>query len=245
MASPPELDGPGAVADWVHSNRDTGINPGDPMRLKLAKRLVPHSQRDRLRRVATALVRRRATATAAGILARGDVRLNLGSGYTPIEGWTNIDLVGAPTDLAWDLAHGIPFPDGSVAAVYTAHVLEHLRLEHGLALFGECRRVLAPGGVLRVVVPDAGAMIASYSGLSDNGWAEDFPSPMLAPNALFYEHGHSAMFDARLMCELVRAAGLVDVDQGEFGVSRIEPCPDELGRRDGSLYVEGVAPGSP
>lgn len=48
----------------------------------------------------------------------------------------------------------LPFPDGSFDIVTAKHVLEHT--ERPLAALAEIRRVLRPGGVLLVVVPDAG-----------------------------------------------------------------------------------------
>jgi SAM-dependent methyltransferase len=64
--------------------------------------------------------------------------------------------------LAHDLRLGIPFPDGHFDAVYHAHLLEHLAPAEAARLLAECRRVLRPGGVLRVVVPDLEAIARLY-----------------------------------------------------------------------------------
>lgn len=56
--------------------------------------------------------------------------------------------------LVHDLAKGIPFPDNSVDMLYHSHVLEHLDREIAPDFLRECRRVLRPGGLIRVVVPD-------------------------------------------------------------------------------------------
>lgn len=56
--------------------------------------------------------------------------------------------------LVHDLAKGIPFGDGSVDAVYHSHLLEHLDRPVAAEFMTEVRRVLKPGGVQRVVVPD-------------------------------------------------------------------------------------------
>lgn len=53
-----------------------------------------------------------------------------------------------------DLSRGIPFPDASVDVVYSSHVLEHLDREVAPRFIRECARVLRPGGLIRVVVPD-------------------------------------------------------------------------------------------
>ena len=56
--------------------------------------------------------------------------------------------------LVHDLSQGIPFPDASVDVVYHSHMLEHLDREVVGHFLVECGRVLRPGGVIRIVVPD-------------------------------------------------------------------------------------------
>lgn len=56
--------------------------------------------------------------------------------------------------MVHDLSRGIPFPDASVDAVYHSHVLEHLDREIAGRFLSECARVLRPGGIIRIVVPD-------------------------------------------------------------------------------------------
>jgi SAM-dependent methyltransferase len=64
--------------------------------------------------------------------------------------------------VCWNLRRGIPFPDASVDVVYHSHVLEHLEREDAPGFLRECRRVLKPGGVLRVVVPDLERLARRY-----------------------------------------------------------------------------------
>jgi ubiquinone/menaquinone biosynthesis C-methylase UbiE len=168
------------------------------------------------------------------------VRLNLGSGFAPKDGWTNIDLVGAPRAIPWNLARGIPYPDASVDAVFHEHVFGNLPIEVGFALTLECKRVLRPGGILRFGVPDAEAVIRSYARQINTAWAESKPTPMLAVCGLFYEHGHCAMYDSLTLEMVCRAAGFQEVARAYDGESRIEPCPDGADRF-GSAWVEAVA----
>ncbi len=53
-----------------------------------------------------------------------------------------------------DLTKPLPFADESVSAVFSSHVFEHLFFDEVDRLVGEIQRVLVPGGVCRVVVPD-------------------------------------------------------------------------------------------
>ncbi len=59
-----------------------------------------------------------------------------------------------PQIIRWDLRNGIPFADGTFDAVYHSHFLEHIDRTAAPEFLRECRRVLKPGGILRIVVPD-------------------------------------------------------------------------------------------
>jgi len=67
-----------------------------------------------------------------------------------------------PDIVAWDLRRGIPYADDSFDTVYHSHVLEHLARPHAQRLLRECRRVLKPHGILRVVVPDFETQVREY-----------------------------------------------------------------------------------
>jgi SAM-dependent methyltransferase len=62
----------------------------------------------------------------------------------------------------WDLRKGVPYPDGAFDAVYHSHFLEHLDKDAAERMLGECHRVLKRGGILRIVIPDLGEIIARY-----------------------------------------------------------------------------------
>lgn len=89
--------------------------------------------------------------------------LNLGCGSRFIASWTNVDFTAtAPGVVACNLVEGVPFSDNSFDAVYHSHVLEHFSRAEGERFIRECFRVLAPGGVIRVVVPDLEQIVRSY-----------------------------------------------------------------------------------
>lgn len=61
-----------------------------------------------------------------------------------------------------DLRKGIPAPDATADVVYHSHVLEHIDREDAPGFMAEVRRVLKPGGVQRVVVPDFELLVRRY-----------------------------------------------------------------------------------
>ena len=71
-------------------------------------------------------------------------------------------FLGMDDVLVHDLKKGIPASDASVDAVYHSPVLEHLARGAVPAFLNEVRRVLRPGGVHRIVVPDLEGYAREY-----------------------------------------------------------------------------------
>jgi len=61
-----------------------------------------------------------------------------------------------------NVAKGIPFSSGCVDAVYHSHMLEHLDRDVAEAFLLEVKRVLKPGGIHRIVVPDLERVCNAY-----------------------------------------------------------------------------------
>lgn len=212
--------------------------PPPPVRGGSLLRMLPAGAPGAFRAVGTRAVRPRARRQLEQLAAGPPPMLHLGCGWEHKQGWVNIDLFATRADICWDLSLGLPLPDGSVAAIFHEHLQEHLSLRDGYLLTRECRRVLKPGGVLRIAVPDAGACIDSYAGKAEPEWAQSRPTGMLAVQALFYEHGHHAMYDAETLTLMCRAAGFGEAARREFGEGWMQPSPDTPSRRSGTLYVE-------
>jgi SAM-dependent methyltransferase len=64
--------------------------------------------------------------------------------------------------LLHDLRKGIPFDSGTVDAVYHSHILEHIDRDAVPGFFAEIRRVLKPGGIHRIAVPNFGRDARDY-----------------------------------------------------------------------------------
>jgi predicted SAM-dependent methyltransferase len=175
--------------------------------------------------------------------AGGPLRLHLGSGTHRLDGWVNVDLLGMPADLRWNVTRPLPFPDGAAAAVFFEHVVEHFPLGAGLDLLDECRRVLGPGGIVRVGVPDFGRYVTSYAG--DRTFLESErpgrPTPLLAVAEVALGHGHHSVWDAETLELALTEAGFAEVRRRDFGDSELDPAPDRPERRGETVYAEGRA----
>jgi ubiquinone/menaquinone biosynthesis C-methylase UbiE len=95
--------------------------------------------------------------------------------YPPPAGWEHVhvdlserplhDLATntfVPPDVVADM-RDLPFPDASFDRVRSWHSLEHVNQEGGWRAVCEFHRVLKPGGVLDVQVPNIGALAGVHS----------------------------------------------------------------------------------
>jgi predicted SAM-dependent methyltransferase len=209
---------------------------------RVAKSLLPGRLAETVRLAATHSAAAAHLVPVQRLLEQQPLRLHLGSGKERKDGWVNVDLLGDPVDLPWDVTRRLPFPDGSVDVIFSEHLLEHLSLANGMAFLRECNRLLKSDGIMRIGVPDARALVDSY--LNDPGrllaqLRPDRPTPMLALQEFFYWYRHRCMYDYETLALVCRSAGFTRLTQKNFGDSKISPCPDTPARRLITLYVEG------
>ncbi|HTK18631.1 MAG TPA: methyltransferase domain-containing protein [Mucilaginibacter sp.] len=96
--------------------------------------------------------------------------LNLGCGSHFNKLWVNIDFSKTGEGvIAHNLLNGIPFDDNMFEVVYHSHVLEHFPKDKAIDFILECYRVLKPGGIIRIAVPDLEQIVKNYSRLLDLG----------------------------------------------------------------------------
>jgi len=89
--------------------------------------------------------------------------LNVGCGDRYLTGWTNLDVAShSPEVLAWDVSKPLPLPNDSVPFAYSCHMLEHLPRDAAARFLFELNRVLMPGGIARIVVPDLEVLATAY-----------------------------------------------------------------------------------
>jgi len=152
------------------------------------------------------------------------VRLNIGGGKTDLPGFVNVDRCNGQE--AYPLTYG----DGSVDEVRASHVLEHFSHTQTLAVLTEWARVLKPGGLMRVAVPDFDKVIEAFR--SGDPRAEAY----LFGGQTDQDDFHHAAFTKQAMMEGFDAAGLVNLGPWD---SEIQDCASY----PISLNVQGYKPG--
>jgi predicted SAM-dependent methyltransferase len=190
--------------------------------------------------------------------ATAGLRLNVGCGSTVPDAWTNIDnsptmwlaqrrllwrlarlLRLVPADMAdaprWaagvviaDAVRGLPFPTGSVDAIYASHFLEHLPREDAIRFLREARRLLKPGGLIRLIVPDLAYIVGLYQqarsegderaadDLFDNLWVVDkglarYPSWFRPLKAFLRTDVHRWLYDEASLTALLAEMRFTDI----------------------------------
>lgn len=91
------------------------------------------------------------------------MKLHLGCGKRHIPGYVHIDAVDYQhVDHVATIDNLSFIPDGSVEVIYNCHVLEHFKRKEVERVLCEWYRVLKPGGVLRISVPDFAKLSEVY-----------------------------------------------------------------------------------
>lgn len=120
-----------------------------------------------------------------------------------------------------DLRNGIPARDNSLQLVYHSHMLEHLSYTDGIVFLRECHRVLEPGGVMRVLVPDLELWINAY--VSNNKFFFEEYRKVLDPNiyvtkasifmGMLHNHEHKSGYDFESLEWVLKSVGFTDVNR--------------------------------
>ncbi len=135
-----------------------------------------------------------------------------------------------------DLTRPFPFRDASIEAVLASHVLEHLTVEEARSCVAEIQRVLVPGGVVRVAVPDLDAVVADYDPRDPDAFLDGL---LQGRERSTSRHRHWWNYNETSMRALLEGAGFATVERREY---RQGLCPDveRIDTRPGSLFMEAV-----
>jgi SAM-dependent methyltransferase len=204
------------------------------------------------------------------------IKLNLGCGDQVVDGWVNVDYaLGArmaanpvlgplarrlrlfrmqwnPRIRIHDLTRPLPWPVSSVDVCYSSHTVEHMTRDEGARLVSEAFRVLKPGGVLRVVVPDLQSVIQHYhSGrLAADHFVEEL-GVLYGPGAVgirkllvpLVQFPHKCMYDTATMTRLLQSSGFEARPCAAFDSAIDDIRAIEIeDRTDDAVIVEGIKP---
>ena len=182
----------------------------------------------------------RDSALLAELTPRDDLKINVGSSDSVLEGWVNVDLRASDASIQMDASSEWPFRDASVVAVNSEHFLEHLTVEEAESYFRQVHRVLRPGGVVRTSTPDLEGLCRTYLAAQNDtlaahrrhGYSARTHADML--NNYFYLWDHRHIWDFESLRLLLEDTGFSDVTRAKFnrsdhaaldGIDRHDPEP--------------------
>jgi predicted SAM-dependent methyltransferase len=91
------------------------------------------------------------------------IKLHLGCWHRFIPGFVHVDLCDMPHIDHKTRVDELPMiADGAADLVYASHVFEYFDRFEAVKVLEEWRRVLAPGGTLRLAVPDFDSLLEVY-----------------------------------------------------------------------------------
>jgi predicted SAM-dependent methyltransferase len=139
----------------------------------------------------------------------GRVLIHLGCGDQDDARYINVDAL--PFSHVHHV-HGVTtlpmFSDSSADLLYASHLLEHVSHKHALATLREWVRVLKPGGVLRIAVPDFDALIHVYQEQGND--IRKIQKPLMGAQDYAFNF-HMGMFTESYLTELLKEAGCKNV----------------------------------
>lgn len=156
--------------------------------------------------------------------------------------------------LRQDAARPFPLEDGALDWVYSEHFIEHISAGEAIAWLAEMRRLLSPGGFIRISTPDLRKYMAGYCDPSGAFFGlhrerlrqltgqEQPQSRTWMVNQIFYCWGHRWIYDLDEIVHAATAAGFprLAVTETAYRQGR-DPEVANLDfpvRNDESLYVE-------
>lgn len=159
-------------------------------------------------------------------------KLQIGAGANALPGWLSTDKnLYAEGIVYLDATERFPFADGSFDCIYSEHMIEHIPWTAGLAMLRECRRVLKPGGRIRVATPDLRVLAGLYFGqggatgeqyvrwITELALKDVPPRPAFVLNSAFHSWGHKFLYDEELLTLALQRAGFGGIRRFSVGQS--------------------------
>ncbi len=154
---------------------------------------------------------------AAASLKTEPLRLNLGCGEFPLPGYLNLDRKQGQE------AYPLELPDESVDEVRASHLLEHFSHQQVIAVLDDWVRVLKPGGLLKIAVPDLNKILHLYQ--TD---PEANVQGYLMGGHTDEDDYHKCVFDEGVLRNALEQVGLVDIEPWESEIGDCASLPVSL-----------------
>lgn len=176
--------------------------------------------------------------------------LNIGCGTDYKKDWINVDNNSdnniEKLDLNWDLRNPLPFEDGSVDYIFNEHFFEHLTVEEARISMADLMRVLKPGGVMRIAMPDLESIVEHYINVPLDKdpvikkYNIDFVKTRAEwMNMSFRWWGHMWLYDWEELVRRINEVGYTNVVRCKIHKSK-HPQLRNLETRDGSILIAEV-----
>lgn len=143
------------------------------------------------------------------------VKLNLGARNRAVPGFLSVDCdQHQGVDIVADAADLSRFKDGQIEEILASHILEHFPHHRTSAILKEWARVLKPGGILYIAVPDFERAVEIYSRYGMTKWLRNW----LYGDQAYQTAFHYTAFDAASLKSALLEAGFSEA-------SRVEDLP--------------------
>jgi predicted SAM-dependent methyltransferase len=143
------------------------------------------------------------------------MKLNLGSGINPRDGFVNIDFVKTEqVDLVHDLNEPLPYKEGEIDHIFASHIIEHFWWDSVYSRIQDWFRVLKEGGTCDIWTVDFDLLVYYYM----NATEENFLATMKGLNWRMFSdnrpgYPHHALFNDRLLMYFMKQAGFKTVER--------------------------------
>jgi ubiquinone/menaquinone biosynthesis C-methylase UbiE len=172
------------------------------------------------------------------------MRLNLGCGYQDAPRWEHVDVRDYGHNVVADVLDGLPYAARTFDYAVLGHFLQMFTYEQHPVVLAELKRVLKPGGVVRILVPDLMSALLAFQNLDRSYFpiASDLESTLSGAFAryLFWHGDTRSAFEFFSLADLFQRNGFTVLGGCDFGqtLSEYREITELDSREPESLVME-------